>query len=81
MRDAVEAVLEQVRKALKLHAGGIELVDIDEKAGRVCVRLTGTCDGCALSEITLKHGVETALCKAIPEVREVVAVSSHDPSR
>lgn len=74
MREAVENILDQVRQALKLHAGGIELVDIEPERGIVKVRLTGTCDGCALSEVTLKRGVETALCKAIPEVREVIAV-------
>jgi len=74
MREAVERVLDNVRLALRLHAGGIELVDIEEARGIVKVRLTGTCDGCALSNITLKQGVETALCKAIPEVREVIAV-------
>ena len=74
MREAIEKVLDQVRVALRLHAGGIELVDIEAERGIVKVRLTGTCDGCALSNITLKRGVETALCQAIPEVREVIAV-------
>ncbi len=74
MREAVEKVLDQVRVALRLHAGGIELVDIEPERGVVKVRLTGTCDGCALSNITLKQGVESALCQAIPEVREVIAV-------
>ncbi|MFZ2681910.1 MAG: NifU family protein [Patescibacteria group bacterium] len=74
MREAVEKVLESVRQALKLHAGGIELVEILEATGVVKVRLTGTCHGCALSDITLKTGVETALCQAIPEVRQVIAV-------
>ncbi len=75
MREAVERVLGNVRQALRLHAGGIELVEIIEDKGLVKVRLTGTCEGCALSQITLKNGVEAALCQAIPEVREVIAVS------
>ncbi len=74
MRAEVERILDSVRLALKLHAGGIELVDLDEATGQVKVRLTGTCDGCALSQVTLKRGVEAALCKAIPQVREVIAV-------
>ena len=74
MRAEIERVLDTVRLALKLHAGGVELVDVDEAEGRVKVRLTGTCEGCALSQVTLKRGVEVALCKAIPQIREVVAV-------
>jgi Fe-S cluster biogenesis protein NfuA len=75
MKEAVEAVLENVRIALKMHAGGIELVDIDEAEGVVKVRLTGTCDGCGLAEVTLKKGVEVALCEAIPGITSVVAVT------
>jgi Fe-S cluster biogenesis protein NfuA len=74
MRQAIEAVLDQVRKALRVHAGGIELVSVEEEKGRVSVRLTGMCVGCALSEVTLKKGVEVALCDAIPAIREVIAV-------
>jgi len=74
MKEAVEAVLENVRKALRLHAGGIELVDIDEAKGSVSVRLTGTCDGCGLAEVTLKKGVEVALCEGVPGITEVIAV-------
>lgn len=74
MYERVEQVLEQVRQVLKLHAGGIELVSADAETGIVQVRLTGTCQGCALSEVTLRRGVEVALCEAIPEIRQVIAV-------
>ena len=74
MRDAVEAVLVEVRKRLQLHAGGVELVDVDEAAGRVRLRLTGSCHGCVLSSITMKQGIEVALCEAVPGVKEIVAI-------
>ena len=74
MREAVEQVLNNVRQVLKLHAGGIELVDANPETGVVKVRLTGTCQGCALSEVTLRRGVEVALCEALPEIRQVIAV-------
>ncbi len=74
MHERVEQVLKQVRQVLKLHAGGIELVEADAATGIVKVRLTGTCQGCALSEVTLRRGVEVALCEAIPEIRQVIAL-------
>lgn len=74
-REAVEKVLELVRQSLRLHAGGIELVEIDETRGRVTVRLTGSCIGCAMSTVTMKRGVEVALCEAIPGIEEVIAVN------
>ncbi|MCR4312351.1 MAG: NifU family protein [Candidatus Uhrbacteria bacterium] len=74
MREAIETVLAEVRKSLRLHAGGIDLVDVDESAGRVTVRLTGTCSGCSLASITLKQGVEVAICERVPGVKEIIAV-------
>jgi Fe-S cluster biogenesis protein NfuA len=40
----------------------------------VKVRLSGACQGCPYSMMTLKAGVEQALIKEVPEIKEVVAV-------
>lgn len=74
MEDRVREVLKSVEIALKLHAGGIELVSCAPETGEVVVRLLGTCASCGLSETTLKEGVEVALVRAIPEIRFVRAV-------
>ena len=73
MKDKVEQALEEVRPMLALHAGGIELVGVEE--GIVSVRLLGTCHGCPLSELTLKAGVEEILKERVPGVTEVRSVS------
>ena len=74
MREQIEQVLDQVRPALRLDGGGIELVEVDEATGIVKVRLRGACVGCPMSQITLKMGVEAALMDAIPAIREVISV-------
>lgn len=74
MIKQIEQILGEVGQTLRLHAGGIELVDFTPETGLVRVRLVGACQGCALAEITLKRGVESALCQAIPEVKQVIAV-------
>ena len=74
MEKQIERVLEQVRPALRMDGGGIELVKFDASTGAVHVRLKGACVGCPMSEITLKIGIEAALHDAIPEVKEVIAV-------
>lgn len=74
MREQIEHVLEQIRPALRLDGGNIELVDVDEATGVVRVRMQGACRGCPMSQITLKMGVEAALRDAIPSVTEVVSV-------
>jgi Fe-S cluster biogenesis protein NfuA len=72
MRDRVEEVLNQVRPALVMDGGNVELVDVND--GVVKVKLTGACAGCAMSTMTLKMGIERILKQEIPEVKEVVAV-------
>jgi Fe-S cluster biogenesis protein NfuA len=74
IEQQIEEVLERVRPALRLDGGGIELVKFDAQSGQAHVRLQGACVGCPMAQITLKMGVEHALCEAIPEVLEVVAV-------
>ncbi|MBI4256655.1 NifU family protein [Candidatus Uhrbacteria bacterium] len=74
IEQQIERVLEQVRPALRMDGGGIELVKFDASTGAVHVRMKGACVGCPMSEITLKMGIEAALHDAIPEVKEVIAI-------
>ncbi len=69
MREKVEEVLEQIRPHLQADGGDVELVDI--KDGIVTVRLTGACNGCPMSQMTLKNGVERVLKENIPEIKSV----------
>ena len=79
MRDEIEQVLNQVRPALRMDGGDIQLVDFDAATGIVRVRLEGACRGCPMSKITLKMGIEMALMDAFPDlVKEVVSVDDVD---
>jgi Fe-S cluster biogenesis protein NfuA len=64
----VEGALEQVRPLLATHGGYVELLEIDEQAGAVRLRLLGNCDGCPSSSVTLRTAVEGAITSAAPEV-------------
>ena len=70
----IEKVLEVLRQGLAMHAGNVELVDMDLETGKVSVRLLGTCVGCPMSDMTLKAGIEESVREMVPEVTEVVAV-------
>lgn len=74
MREKIEQCLELVRPRLAMHGGNVEFVDFDEEQGVVQVRFLGGCQGCPLSQMTLKMGIEAVLQEWIPEVKEVVAV-------
>jgi len=72
MKDRVQKALDKVRPMLQRDGGDVKLVEVDEKSGIVRVTLTGACKGCALSQITLKSGIERYLKSEIPEVTSVV---------
>jgi Fe-S cluster biogenesis protein NfuA len=72
--DRIRSVLDaQVRPDLQSDGGGIELVGIDEDR-IVQIRLTGACQGCSSSLMTLTMRVESVLKAAVPEIRFVEAV-------
>ena len=73
MKDKVQAVLNKIRPALQADGGDIELVDVTPD-GVVKVKLTGACGCCPMSQMTLKMGVERAIKKEVPQVKEVIAV-------
>ncbi|MFN4319598.1 MAG: NifU family protein [Aquificaceae bacterium] len=72
--EEVEAVLDEIRPALRFDGGDVELVDIKED-GTVLVRMIGACSGCGMSVLTLKAGIERALKNKFPEIKEVKDVN------
>ncbi len=74
LNDKVKNLLEQVRPYLQADGGDINFVNITDD-NVVNVELTGACGTCAFSTVTLKNGVEATLKKALPEIKEVVAIN------
>ncbi|MBA3553408.1 MAG: NifU family protein [Gemmatimonadota bacterium] len=72
--DRIERTLDTLRPYIASHRGHVEVVDFDEGAGVLLVRLGGTCQGCAASTVTLKQGIESRLRELVPEVKHVEAV-------
>jgi Fe-S cluster biogenesis protein NfuA/nitrite reductase/ring-hydroxylating ferredoxin subunit len=65
--ERVQQALDRVRPYLGSHAGGIELLEVDE-GGVAHLRLQGSCDGCPSSLATVKLAVERAVEEAAPEL-------------
>jgi Fe-S cluster biogenesis protein NfuA len=72
LTERVEQALDQIRPALRMDGGNVELVDVED--GIAKVRLMGACGGCPMSTMTLKMGIERAVRSAVPEIKSVEAV-------
>ena len=73
MKAKINAALEKIRPYLQQDGGDITLVEVTDDL-IVKVRLLGACGSCPYSIQTLKNGVETALRRDVPEIKDVVAV-------
>jgi Fe-S cluster biogenesis protein NfuA len=66
---------EQVNPAIAAHGGRIELRDV--KGTEIYMEMTGGCQGCAMSRMTLRQGVERTIRQAIPEITAIHDVTDH----
>jgi Fe-S cluster biogenesis protein NfuA len=73
IKQQVEQALDKIRPFLQRDGGDIQLIDVTDD-GIVKVQLTGACQGCPMSQMTLKQGVERALMKEVPGVKEVQSI-------
>ncbi len=70
----VQNVIEQIRPYLQQDGGDVEFVELTDD-NIVVVQLMGACGSCPYSLMTLKGGIETAMVKAVPEIKAVEAVN------
>ncbi len=76
LAQRVQGVLDQqVNPAIASHGGRIDLVDVDET--EIFIEMSGGCQGCAMSRMTLRQGVEKMLRQAIPEVTAIHDITDH----
>ncbi|MCP4552625.1 MAG: NifU family protein [Bacteroidetes bacterium] len=74
LRKKVENIIDQVRPYLQQDGGDIKLIEITDD-NVVNVELMGACGACPYSTMTLKNGVESAVKKALPEIKSVEAIN------
>jgi Fe/S biogenesis protein NfuA len=74
----VASVLEEaVNPSIASHGGRADLLALDTEQGIAYLRLSGGCQGCAMSQMTLKQGIETTLLEEVPELTRVIDVTDH----
>jgi Fe/S biogenesis protein NfuA len=72
--DLLEAA---VNPSIASHGGRCDLVAVDEIGKHAYVKLSGGCQGCAMSRMTLSEGIETMLRSEIPDLGDLIDVTDH----
>ena len=77
LAEKVQSVFDTlVNPRIAAHGGAVELVDVADDV--IYVRMTGGCQGCAASALTLRQGIERMVREEIPEVRDIVDLTDHE---
>ena len=78
LAQEVIAVLERdVNPSIASHGGRADLVAMDENEAVVYLALSGGCQGCAMSRMTLTQGIEVTLRDQVPQLTAIVDVTDH----
>lgn len=72
VRDLLD---RQVNPALAAHGGYASLVKIEGSVAHVT--MGGGCQGCAVSAMTLRDGIQSAILANVPEITEVLDTTDH----
>ena len=72
VKDIKTVLEEKVAQHVAAHNGAIGFIYLASDTGVATLKLSGACSGCAMSQRTLKEGVERLLKHYIPEVNSIV---------
>ncbi len=76
LAERVREVLDsEINPAIASHGGAISLVDV--QGSEIYIEMGGGCQGCAMSRMTLRQGVERMVGQSVPEVTAIHDVTDH----
>jgi len=75
-RAVIQKLLDQeVNRSIASHGGQISIVDVQD--GNLFIAMSGGCQGCAASKVTLRQGFEVMLRSVAPEIVNIVDTTDH----
>lgn len=67
---------DEINPAVSSHGGAVKLIKVD--GDTAYIEMAGGCQGCGMSAVTLKNGIEAAILDRIPEISEIVDATDHE---
>ena len=76
VRTVVQSLLDrEVNRSIANHGGQISIVEVRD--GKLLIAMSGGCQGCTASQVTLKDGFELMVRRVAPEIVEIVDTTDH----
>jgi Fe/S biogenesis protein NfuA len=70
-----ELIDAQINPGIAAHGGWVVMEDYEDNT--VYLEMGGGCQGCSLSAVTLREGIEELIRHNVPEVQDIVDVTDH----
>jgi Fe-S cluster biogenesis protein NfuA len=76
IRAVVQELLDrEVNRSIAGHGGKISMVDFRD--GSLLIAMSGGCQGCAASQVTLRQGFEVMVRRVAPEIVDIIDTTDH----
>ena len=66
---------QQINPAIAGHGGWVRLISVEGSTAHL--EMGGGCQGCGLAAMTLRQGIESAICEQVPEISQVADATDH----
>ena len=71
-----QVIDERISPSLAGHGGWVELLGVEGETATI--QFGGGCQGCGMSQVTLKEGIEAAILQEVPEIKQVLDDTDHE---
>jgi len=76
LKDRVQVLLdEEINPSVASHGGHVRLIEVEDDVAYI--EMGGGCQGCGMSAVTLKQGIEHTIFSHIPEITRVLDTTDH----
>ncbi len=76
VRAVIQELLDgEVNRSIANHGGQISIVDVHDAT--LFITMSGGCQGCAASKVTLRQGFEVMVRRVAPEIVDIVDTTDH----
>ncbi len=77
LETQVDRALDELRPYIHSHGGEVNVLEITDE-GIARLQMIGSCNGCPMSMLTMRLGIERILADKVPELKGAVAVFVDD---
>jgi Fe-S cluster biogenesis protein NfuA len=76
IRAVLQELLDrEVNRSIAAHGGQISILDVRD--GSLFIAMSGGCQGCAASQVTLRQGLDVMVRRVAPEIVDIVDTTDH----